>query len=1030
MSNENRSVIQSEKDVAKMINHNYLKGEKITQFTKKVFLYLNKDNIDNNNVLYSQLNKLCLSQRNELLNSNEPQSLILYGKSKVGKSKLLSYILNKHLEISQRNNNIEELIKKVYNVIRLFVDNRNEETMANIMIMLIFNEKGTISSMKISYNTLLPIIVGNEYKILSQINQNVEDITNVFQEVKFTKEDIDNILSLLKSITHLSNIKLIYNDKIEIDNNSKEELNEFSKLINNSSFDLLSLISSFSLIDSYEERTKFIIGYLINTIYKKVLDFIIKKINAFFSSMSISSKKTLILYDTIGYSISPMNNSYGLVSHYSFERILSLHYLMNIANEQNEYKTENINYKSISYIDNQDIVKLIDGKNGIFDIIDNAIVQNKDDKSVYISVYETLSHNIALGLKGDNFIAINHSFGNVFYDITHIIINNIRSFKEISLSFIKGNKVLSYDSNNDTMSYCKYNKKLIDTNIGLLSHSNALFIRCENEIDNENISVYGLYEAMLFNDNRYYAKINNYEVVLKNLIAVDKEKKQSMRKTLKSNSNDVIKIKKLLIELINEIKKCNRYKEVLSNESIQVGITKTYLSSKSYPYITLIIQSEAIKIIIIQRVYRKHRANKENQRPSVHLSKLNLPVAYKTENDILKYRKKSLVLSKLTQQSQNLIENDLLLVIKKLKDEIKELTPYKKQCEDLMKDNEHLKEENEELKKKGRISHLIKVSDVEGKEGHEELVKEIARLKGELMKKNVIIEEKEEMMKINNNRMKELEAMKTTMMNQIEKRNKSDMSEMKAMMERIELLEKENNELKTSNTSIQVNDTSITSTNENNNQTSVRDYKKTVSHLKIEIKHLKKSYDDLKLKYDKEVHKNIVSQMNTNNDNTILEENEKLKKELSKLKDSISIKADTNNSVLIDQSKKIFILEEKLTKSSRDISELNEIIKKKKCVIQTKKKENAILIEMFKNKKTEIQCIDALKYANSINIKEKLIDVQDKERELIKQIDEITNNPYYTDESSNDNEKKNNTSSEEDNDNEDSIEYNKNEYSD
>ena len=85
---------------------------------------------------------------------------------------------------------------------------------------------------------------------------------------------------------------------------------------------------------------------------------------------------------------------------------------------------------------------------------------------------------------------------------------------------------------------------------------------------------------------------------------------------------------------------------------------------------------------------------------------------------------------------------------------------------------------------------------------------------------------------------------------------------------------------------------------------------------------------------------------------------------------------------------------------------------------------------MFKNKKTEIQCIDALKYANSINIKEKLIDVQDKERELIKQIDEITNNPYYTDESSNDNEKKNNTSSEEDNDNEDSIEYNKNEYSD
>jgi hypothetical protein len=54
---------------------------------------------------------------------------------------------------------------------------------------------------------------------------------------------------------------------------------------------------------------------------------------------------------------------------------------------------------------------------------------------------------------------------------------------------------------------------------------------------------------------------------------------------------------------------------------------------------------------------------------------------------------------------------------------------------------------------------------------------------------------------------------------------------------------------------------------------------------------------------------------------------------------------------------------------------------------------------MFKNKTLELQCMDALKYANTSNIKDKLIQIQDKEREFTAQIEKIANSQYYTDDS-------------------------------
>ena len=89
----------------------------------------------------------------------------------------------------------------------------------------------------------------------------------------------------------------------------------------------------------------------------------------------------------------------------------------------------------------------------------------------------------------------------------------------------------------------------------------------------------------------------------------------------------------------------------------------------------------------------------------------------------------------------------------------------------------------------------------------------------------------------------------------------------------------------------------------------------------------------------------------------------------------------------------------KKTELEKTTNELNENIKRKKKIISIKKKENVILADIVILKRSEIQCIEALQYVQSDSIKENLDNLREKEKNGIKEIEELTNDPYYTDDS-------------------------------
>ena len=1082
-SNDNTYIntiqVENENDVIRKIKENYEKGEKFNKFSENIYIFLNNQSEKDNSSFSSQTKKFTNNLYSELSNK-EIQSIIIFGEANVGKTEITLECLNNFIINSQNSEDeviepeYENKIGNCYKIIRQFVEDKDKASKCNLLISLIFTPKGKINACKFSYNTMIPFSKENIFKIfylilnsnLSQeekekyclndgnkyfsylinndkLDMNLKDFIDILTSINVSNEDIDNILSLLVSVLHLINVKFVLNDKNEllVSPDTQNNYSAFLSLIQNKTFNFFSFVSTIpQFFQNKTENAEYATQLIARQIYTKIFDFVLKKINSYFSSSFFPNKKTIYIYDTMGYCFTPFRDFYSMISHYSIEKIISLYTNMNIATEQSDYKSEDLKWAMIPYTDNSDIIHLFENK-GIFDIID--LDENQRDKAIYVSIYEKLSQNLALGIKGDNFITINHSFGDVYYDIEGIMRKNYRRIININNT----NKILVNISNVNSTSFIKHNKKLIDELVSVLSHSFPIFVKCiSNEEMNDlstKISVSNIYEILKLKKKCYTKRVPNTVFIYKTISSISKAKDIAIyNKEAFNSSTDVIKIRQFAIDVLNIINENKYYKEIFILSNIQIGISKVFMNDYSYKAFEKMC-FEAPYIKLIQRNYLLHYNNIKNKREISKIEYCSTEPTFPA-----RYRKKSQVLSILNKSVQNPIESELLEMIKKLQAEIA----------NLKKENAQLVEENAGLKKKGRISHIIKVTDVEGKEGHDDLVKEIARLKSMIMKKDAEIETMKVNIEENESKISDLDKMNHTLREQIDKKNKSDLNQVKNLMERIQEVEKENYELKNLNnksfSNKDIESGMKSNSNDVSNKNVVSDYKKNLFHLKIQLKHQKKSYDELKGKYDNlqlllQKKENVIqedeNEDNDDDDHTIevisqlKNENEQLKNEISQLKlmNSNNVVPERNSSsVLIDLNKKIFLLEEKLSKTSKEVLELNDAVQKKKFLIKTKKKENKILVEMFKNKKTEIQCIDALKYANSSNIKEKLIQIQNKEHALISQIDKIANTPYYTDDSDNDEddneEEKDNYShkSSSDNDNDDSIEYSKNEVSD
>jgi myosin V len=509
----------------------------------------------------------------------------------------------KFIKLNFNNNKLCSSIINTYLLekIRLIYQGMNERNFHIFYLMI----KGMSDNQKEKY-----FINSSNYNYLKngliERDDNVNDkdefnlVLKAFKKLNFTEEDIELIFSITSGILNLGNIE--YDEEGEIIN--KEQIIIVSKLLkvdnNLLNFTLLNRNLNVSG-EEYEIKLKkheciYTRDSLSMNLYQNLFDFILNKIN---NSLNNSKKidSFIGILDIFGFESIENNNFEQLCINYTNERLQNQFNKYIFLLEQEEYKKEKINWKSIKFPDNSECLKLIDGKFGILSMLDEECKLPKgSDKNFTQKLTKKYTDNIYF-INNKKFnnekICINHYAGNVIYETNNfceknknIISNEINKLIE-KISICK--KINSNVSVLKSKSISYLFKNQLKELVKIINDTNTHYIRCIkpndlNESDNFNktkithqLKYCGVLEAIKVARSGYAIKMKfNYFL--------------NRYKMIKScNSIDIFSK--------------NKY---LNNTDFQIGLTKVFLKTNAYEKlekIRLIKLNE--KAILIQKNIRK-----------------------------------------------------------------------------------------------------------------------------------------------------------------------------------------------------------------------------------------------------------------------------------------------------------------------------------------------------------------------------------------------------------------------------------------
>jgi myosin V len=621
-----------------LISVNPFKNLKL--YTKKN-MELYKKNLNSNPHVYQIPNNAFKN----MLNFKKNQSILVSGESGAGKTHATKMMLEYLTFLSGSKKDIEEKIILSNPILEAFgnaktIRNDNSSRFGKF-IKLNFNNDKLISA---SINTYLLekirlIYQGNNernfhifYLMLQGMNKkekdryylneenyrylkngiikrddNVDDkeeylyVKKSFEKLNFNKEEIELIFSITSAILNLGNIE--YNDEGVINNNNQLEI--VSKLlkvdINLLNFTLqkrnLNVSGESYEISLKKEECIYTRDSLCMTMYQNLFDFILKKINLSLEN-DIKTNNFIGILDIFGFESIQKNNFEQLCINYTNEKLQNQFNKYIFLLEQEEYKKEKINWKSVKFPDNSECLKLIDGKFGILSMLDEECRLPKGSDKSFTSKLNKKFNNNKYFITNKKFnnekISINHYAGQVVYETENfceknknVVSNEINNLLEnININFKKNSNVSLLKSKSISYLFKNQLKELVK----IINETNTHYVRCIKPND-ENISDY-FNKVKITHQLKYCGVLEAIKV---------------------ARSGYAVKMKfDYFIDRYNVIKDCKTIEKFKNNnylekEDFQIGLTKVFLKTNAYEKLEQIRLDRLNNIVVlIQKNIRKY----------------------------------------------------------------------------------------------------------------------------------------------------------------------------------------------------------------------------------------------------------------------------------------------------------------------------------------------------------------------------------------------------------------------------------------
>lgn len=212
--------------------------------------------------------------------------------------------------------------------------------------------------------------------------KNYLELLDAFNKIGLDKTIINNIFDLLKIIIYLGDYEKY-----------KDILNNYFNTNLDIIFKKQKIVVNGEIIykELNEEKSKIKIDSFARLLYQKLFDFIVNKINIYLKTDTYD--KSINILDIFGFEVFKNNSLEQLCINYTNEVLQNLFndYIFN--KEQELYKSEGINTEEIEFINNDYILNLIHGKQGIFDIINEVSSFIKSEDKQINNYIDKLNNN-------------------------------------------------------------------------------------------------------------------------------------------------------------------------------------------------------------------------------------------------------------------------------------------------------------------------------------------------------------------------------------------------------------------------------------------------------------------------------------------------------------------------------------------------------------------------------------------------------------------------------------------------------------
>jgi myosin heavy subunit len=718
-------------------------------------------------------------------------TILINGESGAGKTETSKIILN--YLTKNNNNNISNKILATNIILESFGNSktiRNHNSSRFGKFIQIFYQNNEIKGSQINTYLLETIRIThhsknernfhifyylfNDYQNYSYLNhqakkdnylndkESLQELINGFKNIGIEEILINKIFDIIKIIVYLGDYKKHIDKIANYFNMNIEQLNKIFlkqkiKVSNEIIYKELNYNESKVKIDSFSRL-----------LYKYLFDFIVSKINNFLTNDTY--EKTINILDIFGFEVFENNSLEQLCINYTNETLQNLFNDYIFEKEQKLYLDEGLDCDQIKFTNNNIILNLIQGKNGLFSYINEvSSFINAKDKQIIDKIVSNQSDYIKCEnlQKVKNKFSINHYAGYVEYSVNDFISKNKNLISDDIIEFINQKELFFIDKikKNKKKIVQTFQKELLELR-KYIETTDLHFIRCikpndENIPNNffqprvlEQLKYNGVVEAVRvarsgfpirfnyleFKKQYHFVKYDDLIVIGKtkyfltkinfNILEERRIKKTHYSATKLQSSFRSYKFKKIYNQIKKNTIKLQSYFRMIIAIKLLLFIKKEYNQKKIRNWWIMIKQRKKYLSIIhsFTVIQKKYRFIKKIEKSKSFI--LTLVYRWKFK----KYLK--------TINNASIKITSLFLIIK-AKNEKKRLIKERKSMKFLQEKNKKLQLEREEIRKKLLLEkQLIEEKNRKENEKRVKLLQKLKKEKEENERKQKIEKEK------------------------------------------------------------------------------------------------------------------------------------------------------------------------------------------------------------------------------------------------------------------------------------------------